>query len=138
MVSAKRELTVSLVLISISLLISQTAYLDRSKKKKKGSSFVPRTPHILTIMLSIVVYLAIAVIRLSNYLWCVLSVNIICFGVFLEWIDMIFFLVFARNLHVSAARTKSHAAEGLGFFERCVFFCLLHREVCNPPDLSHL
>ena len=120
MVSAKRELTVSLVLISISLPISQTAYLDRSKKKKV-SIFVPRTPHILTIMLSIVVYLAIAVIRLSNYLWCVLSVNIICFGVFLEWIDMIFFLVFARNLHVSAARTKSHAAEGLGFFERCVF-----------------
>ena len=35
MVSAKRELTVSLVLISISLPISQTAYLDRSKKKKK-------------------------------------------------------------------------------------------------------
>ena len=91
MVSAKRELTVSLVLISISLPISQTAYLDRSKKKKV-SIFVPRTPHILTIMLSIVVYLAIAVIRLSNYLWCVLSVNIICFGVFLEWIDMIFFL----------------------------------------------
>ena len=44
-VSVRRELTVSLVLISISLPISQTASLDRSKKKSK-QFHTPHSPHL--------------------------------------------------------------------------------------------